>query len=178
MLADLEKRKGFIDGVVVSGGEPTIDTGLPAFLTRLKAMRLQVKLDTNGLAPDVINLLLEQQLVDYFSVDLKTGPGRYSELHRMPVRVESLRQTVDLLRQATVEVEFRTTCIPRLVGAAEIDDMGELLQGAPLWVLQQYVPEHAMFEAWQQLDTYRPEQLAALAERARAYVDEVRLRGV
>lgn len=178
LLADLKKRDGFIDGVVISGGEPTIDTGLPAFLSLLKERNLQVKLDSNGLAPKVISSLLEQQLVDYFAIDMKTSLSRYNELHTMPVATEALRETVEILKRAAVEVEFRTTCIPHLVAEAEIDEIGELLQGAPLWVLQQYVPLHAMVEEWQKLDTYRPEQLYALADRAKKNVDQVQVRGV
>ncbi len=178
LLADLKKREGFIDGVVISGGEPTIDTGLPAFLSLLKERNLQVKLDSNGLAPKVIAALLEQQLVDYFAIDMKTSLNRYHELHTMPVAIEALRETVEILQQATVEVEFRTTCIPNLVAEAEIDAIGELLQGAPLWVLQQYVPLHAMVEEWQQFDIYQPQQLYALAEQAGKYVDQVQVRGI
>jgi len=178
LLADLKKREGFIDGVVISGGEPTIDAGLPAFLSLLKERNLQVKLDSNGLAPEVIAGLLEQQLVDYVAVDIKTSLNRYNELHTLPVVTELLRETVAILKQASVEVEFRTTCIPHLVAEAEIDAMGELLRGAPLWVLQQFVPLHAMVEEWQHFDVYRPEQLYDLAERAGKYVDQIQVRGV
>ncbi|MEE4254604.1 MAG: anaerobic ribonucleoside-triphosphate reductase activating protein [Desulfuromusa sp.] len=178
LLADLKKREGFIDGVVISGGEPTIDAGLPAFLSLLKERGLQVKLDSNGLAPEVISFLLERQLVDYYAIDIKTSFSRYNELHTMPVKTEALHKTVQILKQAPVEVEFRTTCIPHLVAEAEVAEMGELLQGAPLWVLQQYVPMHAMIEEWQQLNVYKPEQLYALAVKAEKYVDQVQVRGI
>ena len=178
LLADLKKREGFIDGVVISGGEPTIDAGLPAFLSLLKERGLQVKLDSNGLAPEVISFLLERQLVDYYAIDIKTSFSRYNELHTMPVKTEALHKTVQILKQAPVEVEFRTTCIPHLVAEVEVAEMGELLQGAPLWVLQQYVPMHAMIEEWQQLNVYKPEQLYALAGKAEKYVDQVQVRGI
>ena len=178
LLADLEKRKGFIDGVVISGGEPTIDSGLPAFLTQLKALGFQIKLDSNGLLPEVIADLLERNLLDYVAIDLKTAPSRYGELHNHPVNSEPLRRTVELLSQATVEVEYRTTCIPELVGEAEIDEIGDLLKGAPLWVLQQYVAEHAMVKEWQELCAYAPDALRALATRAGHYVEEVQIRGL
>ncbi len=178
LLADLKKRDGFIDGVVVSGGEPTIDTGLPAFLSLLKEKGLQVKLDSNGLAPAVINSLLEQQLVDYFAIDIKTSLKRYNELHTQPVKTEALAETVEILKQAAVEVEFRTTCIPHLVTEAEINEMGMLLQGASLWVLQQYVPLHAMIEEWKTLDPYQPDQLYVLAEKAKPFVERVEVRGI
>lgn len=178
MLADLRKRNGFIDGVVVSGGEPTIDSGLPAFLLQLKELGLQVKLDTNGLAPDVVGALLEERLIDYIAVDIKTSLERYDELHTQPVRTEALRETVALLAEADVEAEYRTTCIPGLVGDEEIDAIGRLIEGAPLWVLQQYVAEHAMFEEWQQFDSYQPDQLRAMAVKAEGYVKQLQVRGL
>jgi len=117
-------------------------------------------------------------LVDYFAIDIKTSPNRYHELHNHPVAIEKLRQTVMLLQTAQVEVEYRTTCIPYLVAETEIDAMGELLRGAPEWVLQQYVPAHAMVEEWQQFDVYEAEQLHVLADRARQYVEQVQVRGI
>ncbi len=178
LLADLKKREGFIDGVVISGGEPTIDAGLSAFVSTLKERGLQVKLDTNGLAPEVIEDLLQKQLIDYVAVDIKTSLNRYNELHTMPVNTAALEETVALLKDASVETEFRTTCIPHLVGKQEIDAIGTLLKGAPLWVLQQYVPEHAMIAEWQEYDTYQPEQLMAFSEQAKPYAEQIQVRGI
>lgn len=178
LLADLKARKNFIDGVVVSGGEPTIDAGLPAFFSELKGLGLQTKLDTNGLLPGVITVLLADRLVDYISVDIKTSPRRYSELHTLAVDAGGLVETIDLLRTARVEVEYRTTCIPGLVAQQEIDDIGELVRGAPLWVLQQFVPEHAMDGDWQRQEKYPPEQLQLFASAAQDYVHQVQVRGI
>jgi pyruvate formate lyase activating enzyme len=178
LLADLRKRKAFIDGVVISGGEPTLDAGLPAFLRQLKAEGLQVKLDSNGLLPQVLEGLLAEQLIDYLAIDIKTAPQRYQELHTHPVQVERLRNSVALAKQAPIEVEFRTTCVPQLVGEAEIDAIAALLQGAPLWVLQQYAPAHALETDLQQQEPYPPEQLERFAARAEQAVDRLVLRGI
>ncbi len=178
LLADLKKRHKFIDGVVISGGEPTLDAGLPAFLRQLKELGLQVKLDSNGLLPKVIVSLLEERLIDYLAIDLKTSPQRYQQLHHFPVPTAPLLETIKLAKQAPVEVEFRTTCVPQLVGDREIDQLGELLQGAPLWVLQQYRPEHAMDAEWRELSAYPLECLEQLGRRAEQYVARVQLRGL
>jgi pyruvate formate lyase activating enzyme len=180
LLENLDKRKGFIDGVVVSGGEPTIDAGLPAFIAQLKERDLQVKLDSNGLRPQVIEALLEEGLVDYYAVDIKTSLKRYQELHSHPVQYSALERTVELLKQAAdeVEVEFRTTCIPDLVETAEIQSMAELLEGAPLWVLQQFVPHHAMNAGWRERESHSPVKLEEFARTAEKYVGKVQLRGV
>jgi len=178
LLADLRKRKAFIDGVVVSGGEPTLDAGLPAFLRQLRELGLQIKLDTNGLLPEVIALLLEERLLDYLAIDIKTTPQRYGELHPQPVATAALQRCVELAKGADIEVEFRTTCVPQLVDSAEIDQLGELLRGARLWVLQQFIPGHSLQSDWQQHATYTPGQLEELSCRAENYVDRVQLRGI
>lgn len=178
LLADLRKRKTFIDGVVVSGGEPTIDAGLPAFLRQLKDLGLQTKLDTNGLLPEVIAGLLEEDLVDYLAIDIKTTPQRYAELHSSSVSTTALQRCVELAKDATIEVEFRTTCVPQLVGSEEVAQLGELLRGAPLWVLQQYLPAHSLQLEWQQLESYTPSQLEEFGRQAEEYVERVQLRGL
>jgi len=178
LLADLQKRKSFIDGVVISGGEPTLDAGLPAFLRQLKELGLQTKLDTNGLLPQMLAKLLEEQLLDYLAIDIKTTPERYRELHDRPVANDKLLQSIELAKQADIEVEFRTTCVPDLISGVEIDQLGELLRGARHWVLQQFVPEHSLQVGWQQRETYPPQRLEEFVRRAEPYVEKVSLRGV
>jgi len=178
LLADLRKRSSFIDGVVISGGEPTLDAGLPAFLRQLKEFGLQTKLDSNGLLPKVLAELLEEGLVDYLALDVKTTPERYAELHPHPVAAANLVESIALAKQASIEVEFRTTCVPSLVGDNEIDSLGGLLQGAKLWVLQQFVPEHSLHQEWQEMFTYPRQRLEDFAQRAQGYVAQVQLRGV
>nr|WP_279625976.1 anaerobic ribonucleoside-triphosphate reductase activating protein [Malonomonas rubra] len=178
LLADLQKRSSFIDGVVISGGEPTLDAGLPAFLRQLKQLGLQIKLDTNGLLPQVIEALLDEKLIDYLAIDIKTTPERYSELHTRPVSRDGLLRSIELAKTATIEAEFRTTCVPCLVSDAEIEQLGELLQGAHLWVLQQFVPEHSLEQEWQEFDSYPKEKLENFARTAEGFVERVLLRGI
>ena len=178
VLAELADRRPFIDGVVVSGGEPTLDSGLPGFLKQVRALGLAVKLDTNGLAPLVVAGLIEQGLVDYLAVDLKTSPGRYQELHPGPVSPDHLLETVRACAGAPVELEYRTTCVPGWVDEDVIAELGELIDGAPLWALQQYHPEHALCEAARELEPYRPERLQSFADLAGRFVERVIVRGV
>ena len=178
LLADLQKRSSFIDGVVISGGEPTLDTGLPAFLSQLKELGLQTKLDTNGLLPEVLEALLGEDLLDYLAIDLKTSPERYPELHSQPVVYDKLLQSIVLAKTAEIEVEFRTTCVPQLVGEGEVERLGDLLRGAKLWILQQFVPEHSLQVSWQQQEAYPPNRLKELGLLAQEYVEEVQLRGL
>jgi len=177
LLADLAARRPFIDGVVISGGEPTLDPNLADWLTAVKALGLAVKLDTNGLRPDVLTALLDRQLVDYLAIDLKAAPHRYRELHPGLVDPAALVATIRLALAALVAVEFRTTCVPGIVDDLAIHELGALIRGAPLWVLQQYHPAPALDPAWRELIPYPAAKLNELAGIARQYVGEVVVRG-
>jgi pyruvate formate lyase activating enzyme len=178
LLGELQRRRNFIDGVVISGGEPTLDPQLLPLLRQIKELGLQVKLDTNGLAPKVLKEVIWEGLVDLVALDLKTAPARYGELHTGPVASEDLVESVRLLMDGPVDCEFRTTCMPGLVGEAEIRELGAMIRGADCWMLQQYVPRHALAESAQAVEPYQVEQIEALAVVARKFVDEVGIRGL
>ncbi|MEZ4599742.1 MAG: anaerobic ribonucleoside-triphosphate reductase activating protein [Syntrophotaleaceae bacterium] len=178
LVEDLARRRTFIDGVVVSGGEPTIDKGLLPLLSQIKALGLLVKLDTNGLEPKVLKEAIWEGLVDFVAIDLKTSPARYQELHPGKVDIARLAKSVRLLLDSPVDYEFRTTCVPTLVGQPEIRDLGEMIRGAHRWVLQQFVPQHSLAQSAREIPPCSAEELGLLAETARQYVDEVALRGL
>lgn len=178
LLADLAGRASFIDGVVVTGGEPTLDPTLGEWLAAVKDLGLAVKLDTNGLRPDVLAELLGRGLLDSLAIDLKTAPGRYGELHPGAVPVDRLAASIRLALAAPVKVEFRTTCVPGLVDEAVLRELGQLVHGAPLWVLQQYHPAVALAPAWRELPPHAPSTLARYAEIAGEYAQEVVVKGL
>lgn len=178
LLADLAERKSFIDGVVVSGGEPTVNSGLLPFLEAVKALDLAVKLDTNGLAPELIAELISKQLVDYLAIDLKTTPERYQKLHSGTVSADKLVETLRLCDEAPVEVEYRTTCVPGWVDDEVINTLGTLIKGAPLWVMQQFHPEHALGVEAKEISPYPSAQIQSFAAIARSYAQRVIVRGI
>ncbi|MDY6849090.1 MAG: anaerobic ribonucleoside-triphosphate reductase activating protein [Geoalkalibacter sp.] len=178
LLHEIEERRNFIDGVVISGGEPTLDPELPAFLARIRKLDLQIKLDTNGLAPAVLEQLMNESLVDYVALDLKTAPERYNELHRAPVDLGLLPQSIELLRKGTIDYEFRTTCVPGLIEEPDLHQLGKLLHGAPLWILQQFVPEHALALDWRKCSAHSAATLRHFEEIASRYAAQVSLRGL
>lgn len=178
ILEDLAARRQFIDGVVLTGGEPTQEPELIPFAEQVKQLGLLVKLDTNGLAPQVISSLLQKGLVDFVALDLKTSPERYGEMHKGPVSLGMLERSVELLLQGTIPYEMRTTCIPGFVEKEDIARIGRLIQGADNWVLQQFVSSHTLDPGLHELTPHSMETLNRFAELAKGYVAEVRLRGV
>jgi pyruvate formate lyase activating enzyme len=178
LLAELQERRSFIDGVVISGGEPTLDPNLPVLLKQIKALGLEAKLDTNGLAPAVLKRLMADGLLDYVALDVKTAPGRYGELHTRPVSPDALAASARLLIEGEVEYELRTTCVPGLVEEADILAIGETVRGARRWVLQQFVPGHSLAEELRGLAPHSAGVIRGFAEVAGGYVDGVDLRGL
>ena len=137
-------RAPFIDGVVVSGGEATLHEGIEEFFTFIKSLGLKTKLDTNGLQPDTLRELIDKNLVDFVALDLKTSPARYDELGTNSNAQHLLSQSVDILKRSQIDYEIRTTCAPGIVRTTDIREMGELVKGVKKWVLQQFVPDHAL----------------------------------
>ena len=178
ILDELKSRIPFIDGVVISGGEPTIDPECINLLRDIKELGLAVKLDTNGLKPELLNSLTNEGLVDYIAFDLKTAPGRYGELHNAPVNIEALQRAIANLLAGKVDYEFRTTCVPGFVAEEDVRLMGEAIRGAKRWVFQQFMPEHSLDAGLQESESYPDEMIREFAEIGEGYVDEVSVRGI
>ena len=137
LLCFLEKRKKFLDGVVISGGEPTLQEGLAEFCLTIQQLGFKVKLDSNGSNPEVINTLLEVQAVDYFAIDCKAPPNKYYPDFSHDVLInKKLVETAHLLQKSSVAHEFRTTCIAPFVTKDNLQDMCKLVGQSP-WYFQQ-----------------------------------------
>ena len=178
ILDELQGRIPFIDGVVISGGEPTLDPECLNLLHEIKGLGLAVKLDTNGLKPDVLRKLVDRELVDYIAFDLKTAPDRYGELHSAPVDLDALRRAISVTLESGVDYEFRTTCVPGFVTGADITSMGEAINGGKRWVFQQFMPEHSLDGELQSISSYPDEMIRKFADEGSRYVAEVATRGI
>ena len=124
----LQSRKGLLDGVCVSGGEPTLYKDLPAFIARIKEMGYLVKLDTNGSRPEVVKKLVEENLVDYIAMDVKNSPAMYAQTVGLETMdLAPIEESLRLLIDGNVDYELRTTLVSQLHSAASIQDMGQWL---------------------------------------------------
>ncbi len=171
-------RRGFIDAVVISGGEPTLDKTMPQLVERLKTLDLLIKLDTNGLHPQAIEALLHENLLDFVSLDLKTTPERYPELGAPANAAAALRASVSILAAADIEVEFRTTCMPGYVEVEDIHALGKLIEHAGPWVLQQFVPAYAQNEDARAVPPHSRVVMQEFLAVASQYTDTASLRGL
>ena len=135
----LEKRHGLLDGVAVTGGEPCLRPGLPAFLGRIREMGYAVKLDTNGTSPERLRSLVLGGLVQYVAMDIKNSPGKYALTAGVPdAELERINRSIAFLRQGHIDYEFRTTVVDELHDAADFEAIAKWIEGAPRYFLQPF----------------------------------------
>jgi pyruvate formate lyase activating enzyme len=171
------RREGMVDGVVITGGEPTLQPNLTPFLRRLKDAGLDIKLDTNGYLPDILKALLGDSLLDYVALDVKASPKKYPLLVGLAVDVTRIERSITLLKESGIAYEFRTTVVPGLLDEDDIADIAQWIAGADQYVLQQFRPVNTLDPALEQTSPYPAEALQAMAERAGRWVSEVIVRG-
>ncbi|MBW1682763.1 MAG: anaerobic ribonucleoside-triphosphate reductase activating protein [Deltaproteobacteria bacterium] len=175
----LERRIGLLDGVVVSGGEPTIHPGLESLCRKIKAMGYALKLDTNGTRPRVIRRLLEKGLVDYVAMDLKTDLDRYGELGARDGVNSALGESIRLLLRSAVTYEFRTTCVKPFVDETVVKNLARTIRGARLYALQPFQETVVLRPEFfgEKSPAFDRRSLQALVRAAVPYVERCILRG-
>ena len=182
-LQFLNKRKGLLDGVCVSGGEPTLQPALEDLLRQIKAMDYAVKLDTNGSRPDVLKRLVWEKLVDYVAMDVKNGPAAYGATVGLDsYRPEAVEESLRFLISGSVDYELRTTVVAQLHDEASVLQMGrwlsELVPGkkpAKLF-LQGFVNRESVLVGG--LSAHTEKTLAKFAEILTPFVGKAAVRGV
>ena len=179
VLAFLAKRKGLIDGVTISGGEPAMDRGLIPFLEKVKSLGLFVKLDSNGFFPRVISECIEKQLIDYSAIDVKTSPEKYPLLTGKDVSFREILATLDILKKSSIDYEIRTTCVPDFVTVDDIKKIGENVGRVKKYFLQQFVNINTLLDSTvQKLNPYKTDYLNELKAEAEKFSDKCVIRGI
>ncbi len=179
ILAFLKKRAGLLEGVVLTGGEPTIDPGIIPFLHQVKDTGLAIKLDTNGFRPDVLACILEESLVDYVAMDIKTSPSRYPELTGRDISFDTILESFSLLEKSGVTFELRTTCIPEYVTEETLSQAGESLGSVPIYYLQQFVNDNPLVDPeWKDVQPYPVHLLHRLCDVVSRFALKCEIRGI
>jgi pyruvate formate lyase activating enzyme len=178
LLAFLEQRRRFLDGVVISGGEPTLWNGLAALCRAVRGLGLPVKLDTNGSRPDTVKALIRDGLVDYIAMDLKTDP----ELYGPPLCAEktgpAILKSIAAIMSSDVDYEFRTTCVQPFVTEAKIRRMAMAVRGARRFILQGFNSSKTLDSAYLHSSPSGPpmEQMQSLRQLADPFVESCSIR--
>ncbi|MFP3156142.1 anaerobic ribonucleoside-triphosphate reductase activating protein [Lachnospiraceae bacterium ZAX-1] len=139
VLAHLKKRCHVLDGVCISGGEPTISSDLLPFIVKIRSLGLKIKLDTNGYRPDVLKMLCQKKLLDYVAMDIKGSPSTYEKITGFPsIDMSRIQSSIDCLMEQDIPFEFRTTAVKQLHTLEDFKQIGQWIRGAPIYFLQQY----------------------------------------
>ena len=171
ILDFLSRRRGLLDGVVLSGGEPLLHDGAGDFLRRVRELGFAVKLDTNGCFPGRLEQLLRDRLVDYVAMDIKNSPEKYPQTVGIPgLDLTPIRESIALLREAGVDYEFRTTVVRELHTADDILAIGRR------YFLQNFVDSGSLIS--QGFSGFTPEELRGFQALAKPFFGQVQLRGV
>lgn len=176
ILAYLNKRRGVIDGICISGGEPLLHNGIEEFIAKVKEIGLLVKIDTNGSFPEKLRALIESGNVDYVAMDIKNSPAKYALTADCSVDVESIKKSVDLLLEGRVGYEFRTTVVKELHTISDIAEIGEFISGADRYFLQHFIDSDANISCG--LTAFSKAEMEQLRLSIVKYVKNAEIRGV
>ncbi len=170
----LEHRRGFLDGVVVSGGEPTLQKDLAAFCEKIKELGYPVKLDTNGSMPGKIKSLIDQGLVDYVAMDIKTDPFHYDPIIRKAHNPDDILSSIQIIMESAPAYEFRTTCVKGFVDEHVVYTIAQIIKGAKRYALQSFEGKDVLHpEFFQNADhRYNNDELLHLKSIADPWVEE------
>jgi pyruvate formate lyase activating enzyme len=144
ILAFLDRRRGKLDAVTLSGGEPTLQPDLLSFASQIRKFGYLIKVDTNGSRPDVLEKLIAAGLVDYLAMDIKGPLEKYQDIAKCDISPETIRQSIGIILSSGVEYEFRTTVVKSLFKTGDISRIAALVKTARLFVLQGFVPSKAL----------------------------------
>ena len=179
VLKHVANQCGWLDGVVISGGEPTLHAELESLIRSIQSLGVEVKLDTNGSHPEVLRKLLEAGLVRSVAMDLKAPltETRYAEAAGRSVDVDTIEESIALLRESGVDYEFRTTVCPAVLDGDDVVEIARAITGARRYVLQNFKPVNCLDSAMMGVKPYPRELREEFAENAGAFVEECYVRG-
>jgi pyruvate formate lyase activating enzyme len=177
LFSFLSKRKGLLDGVAITGGEPCLNEELPDLLRTIREMGFQTKLDTNGNHPEMLKRILDEGLIDYAAMDVKNSRAKYAVtigLNRFDTK--NIEESIDLLKHADIDYEFRTTVVHELHEDADFEEIGQMISGAKRYFLQCFTDRDTV--PFGNLSAPSPEDLERYAEIVCKYVPNTQIRGV
>ena len=162
ILEFLENRKGKLDAVSITGGEPTLHKDLLDFMKKLKDMGFLIKLDSNGTCPDMLQKALHQKLVDYLAMDIKAPLDKYEKVTIKPINIDDIKKSIEIIKNSGIDHEFRTTIVESLLSKDDILKIGETITGAKRYYLQKFIATKTNDPKYLKETTYSDEELENL----------------
>lgn len=172
----LEKRRGKLEAVTVTGGEPTLQADLPVFLKRLKGMGYLVKIDSNGSHPEMLQELIRGKLVDYIAMDVKAPLVKYEKMAGTKVDCGKITQSIDMIIASGIDHAFRTTVLRSLLEEKDLLAIGRLVKNARQYTLQKFVSSKILNQSFLKDTSYSDEELSALKKKLERNIHAVTIR--
>ena len=176
IISHLVKRKNIVEGVCITGGEPTLQPDLKEFICKLRELKVKIKLDTNGYNPDILKELIVEGLVDYVAMDVKSSFSSYSKAAGIDVDVSKVKESIELLINSDITYEFRTTVTKELHDEEVFREIAGMLKGAKQYFLQQYVDSERVLKPG--MSAYSPKELSSFLPIFEGFIGVTRIRGV
>ena len=176
VLDFLNTRKGKLDALTITGGEPTIHDDLAPFIKKIKKMKFAVKLDTNGSQPQVIKTLLDEKLLDFIAMDIKAPLEKYKSVVKVPVNSDLIKESIRLILKAKIQHEFRTTIVESQLEEKDIQQIAKLISGANSYVLQKFVPTKTLDKKFLKEKSYPDEKLQKIKKHLEHQIPSVTIR--
>jgi pyruvate formate lyase activating enzyme len=165
ILEFLATRRGKLDAVTITGGEPTLHSDLPTFIKKIREMGFAVKLDTNGSQPQVIQTFLDENLLNFIAMDVKGPLEKYEAIAGVPVAAKKIKESIRIILKAAIPHEFRTTIVQSQLTPADIFKTAKLISGAERYALQKFVPAKTLNKKFSDEKSYSEEELDKIKKR-------------
>ncbi|MCM8808938.1 MAG: anaerobic ribonucleoside-triphosphate reductase activating protein [Candidatus Omnitrophica bacterium] len=166
----LEKRKRYLEGVCITGGEPTIHEDIKDFIKKIKDMGYKVKIDTNGSNPEIIEGLLKENLIDYISLDLKGPLEKYKIITGVEIETDKILKSIELIKNSEIDYEIRTTVVKKQILFEDFEKIGEIIEGCKKYYLQKFIPSKHVNEDFIKEQTYTDDEFHRIKEIMKKYV--------
>jgi len=179
VLSFLKKRKGLIEGLSISGGEPLLQNDIVDFTKKVKKLGYLVKIDTNGTFPDRLEELIEKKLVDYVAMDVKAPKKKYDQLTDVKTDIKKIERSIDIIKQTAPDYEFKTTFVPGLLKKEDILKIAQWLEGSKTYFLQQFKTDVPLISSkLEKITPYPKEYIIETFEEIQSYFKKCEMRGV
>jgi len=177
----LQRHKGWIDGICLTGGEPTLFEDLLEFIKESRSLGFRVKLDTNGTNPEVLKVALEEKLISYIAMDIKAPLNLKAYQESTGIKNEDLlkrvEESIKIIMGSSIDYEFRTTVVPNLHKREDIEEIARYIRGAKRYILQNFVPQETLDPEYLKIKPYPLEVLKEFCRSASSYVEKCTERG-
>jgi len=172
----LKSRKELLEGIVICGGEPTIDKNLLDFIKKIKNLGFLIKLDTNGSNPQMLKNLIDRKMIDYVAMDIKGPKEKYNQLTGVKIDIKKIQKSTDILRDGEIDYEFRTTIVPSLHTKEDIIEMAEWIKGAKRYYLQNFRAEKTIDPKFEKIKPYPQEFLLEIQKTISPFFETCQVR--